>query len=416
MDNSPEAVKGRVRSMTKAIRYKARKEGNLMKAFNDYMGSQSGISATERSAVKSSLGLSENKWRPSMSDWRSELTEVAPMTDKDDDKKITEKKIKNKIVINPTMGMREAIEAIGGTIMEVSEIEEESKKRELIEKSREKDVEQGRVPGRLKEAMSPKEVQLQKKKTMLDMQIARDRRKQIDKAGNAPTKEVGEGYAPGDIDQKVGAVTAIPKKDRDAARDRLLAKAKAKREKMKEETEDSLRDKRMERGGVDGNTNYKKPAPKFASGPSKKKYDGMRAVDRVRDDIIKQYGKGALINKKKIMPAVSKAQQRFMGMVYATKKGEMTNPSPEVAKAAASMKKKDAKDFASTKHKRLPEKKVSKEETKYDRYDAEKKQFAKADKRMKFGKFMDKAKEAKGRLRPGEVKRYDKNLGRHAFK
>jgi len=44
------------------------------------------------------------------------------------------------------------------------------------------------------------------------------------------------------------------------------------------------------------------------------------------------------------MPAVSKAQQRFMGMVYATKKGEMTNPSPEVSKAAASMKKSDAKD------------------------------------------------------------------------
>ena len=61
------------------------------------------------------------------------------------------------------------------------------------------------------------------------------------------------------------------------------------------------------------------------------------------------------------MPAVSKAQQRFMGMVYATKKGEMTNPSPEVAKAAASIKKKDAKDFASTKHKGLPEKKEVKE-------------------------------------------------------
>ena len=298
MDNSPEAVKGRVRSMTKAIRYKARKEGNLIKAFNDYMGSQSGISATERSAVKSSLGLSENKWRPSMSDWRSELTEVAPMTDKDDDKKIKEKKVKNKIIINPTMGMKEAIEAIGGTIMEVSEIEEETKKRELIEKSREKDVEQGRVPGRLKEAMSPKEVQLQKKKTMLDMQIARDSRKQIDKAGNAPTKEVGEGYAPGDIDQKVGAVTAIPKKDRDAARDRLLAKAKAKREKMKEETEDSLRDKRMERGGVDGNVRYDRPN----RNPERKKPDpkaSKRAVDIVRDDIIKQYGKGALIDTKK---------------------------------------------------------------------------------------------------------------------
>ena len=28
----------------------------------------------------------------------------------------------------------------------------------------------------------------------------------------------------------------------------------------KEETEDSLRDRRMERGGVDGNTNYRKKA------------------------------------------------------------------------------------------------------------------------------------------------------------
>ena len=40
------------------------------------------------------------------------------------------------------------------------------------------------------------------------------------------------------------------------------------------------------------------------------------------------------------MPAVSKAQQRFMGMVRAAKKGEMKNPSPEVADAAASMTKK----------------------------------------------------------------------------
>ena len=61
------------------------------------------------------------------------------------------------------------------------------------------------------------------------------------------------------------------------------------------------------------------------------------------------------------MPAVSKAQQRFMGMVHAVKKGEMKAPSPEVAQAAASMKKKDVKDFASTKHDKLPEKKEAKE-------------------------------------------------------
>jgi hypothetical protein len=57
------------------------------------------------------------------------------------------------------------------------------------------------------------------------------------------------------------------------------------------------------------------------------------------------------------MPAVSKAQQRFMGMVHATQKGDMESPSPEVSKAADSMSDKDAKDFASTSHKGLPDKK-----------------------------------------------------------
>ena len=154
------------------------------------------------------------------------------------------------------------------------------------------------------------------------------------------------------------------------------------------------------------------------------------------------------------MPAVSKAQQRFMGMVYATKKGDMTNPSPEVAQAAASMKKSDAKDFASTKHKKLPEKKVAKEaadfsqrdkimkrakplhkhlfknlhkgDTKGDvnekidyadskqmkKYADEKKKHKEQDRRMKFGKFSKRAEEARDRLRPGEVKRYDKAKGK----
>jgi hypothetical protein len=57
------------------------------------------------------------------------------------------------------------------------------------------------------------------------------------------------------------------------------------------------------------------------------------------------------------MPAVSKAQQRFMGMVHAVQKGDMKAPSKEVEKAADSMSDKDAKDFASTSHKDLPNKK-----------------------------------------------------------
>ena len=212
------------------------------------------------------------------------------------------------------------------------------------------------------------------------------------------------------------------------------------------------------------------------------------------------------------MPAVSKAQQKFFGIVRAIQKGEMEPTTPETAKAAADMKKSDVKKFASTKHKGLPDKKEVKEEsnpriprkkgqpanskkhsdlytdenpkgtihglgfkdvstakasvakikkssrshahkiqaavameqraremgksseaavyrkyinsmkkktkkmneeTKYDKYDAEKKKFAKTDNRMKFGKFYAKAKDARDRLRPGEVKRYDKEKGRY---
>jgi hypothetical protein len=60
---------------------------------------------------------------------------------------------------------------------------------------------------------------------------------------------------------------------------------------------------------------------------------------------------GELIAEK----AVSQAQQRFMGMVYAAKKGKPA-ASPEVAKVAKEITKKEAKKFASTTHKGLPEK------------------------------------------------------------
>jgi len=62
------------------------------------------------------------------------------------------------------------------------------------------------------------------------------------------------------------------------------------------------------------------------------------------------------------MPAKSKSQQRFMGMVHACQKtGKCA--SPEVEKTAKSIKYDDADDFASTKHKGLPNK-VKKKKTK----------------------------------------------------
>ena len=66
------------------------------------------------------------------------------------------------------------------------------------------------------------------------------------------------------------------------------------------------------------------------------------------------------------MPAVSKQQRKFMGLVHAVQKGEV--PASKVSKsardAAKQIKKKDVEDFASTDEKGLP-KKIKKEERDY---------------------------------------------------
>ena len=71
---------------------------------------------------------------------------------------------------------------------------------------------------------------------------------------------------------------------------------------MTEATEDSLRDRRMERGGVDGNTRYDRPARNVATGPVDKKKAAesrKRAMDAVRASITAKYGKGAIMDTKK---------------------------------------------------------------------------------------------------------------------
>jgi len=78
----------------------------------------------------------------------------------------------------------------------------------------------------------------------------------------------------------------------------------------------------------------------------------MDYIDTARDYMLTQDNNTAEPVAEK---AVSKKQQRFMGMVHAAQKGEKAS-SPEVGKVAKSMGKKDAEDFAKTKHKGLPEK------------------------------------------------------------
>ena len=168
-EQGPEEQQQRVTQIVKAIRYRARKEGvELSKAYNDYIGSVQATS-TERQAVKEKLGLTGGAAHKEEVEYVEEsgvgyevgkpaeklgavagipkseqeaarerikakmaakkaakkvteefIGEVSePETDTEADKKITEKKVKNKVVINPPM--KEAFDAIGGIILEVTE-------------------------------------------------------------------------------------------------------------------------------------------------------------------------------------------------------------------------------------------------------------------------------------------------------
>ena len=93
-------------------------------------------------------------------------------------------------------------------------------------------------------------------------------------------------------------------KDKVLKRNELEKKQRAmKKEEVEivnEEDADRLRDRRMERGGVDGNTNYRRP-PSTATGPKKKPSgNSMSAFDKVAGDLKKKYGAGAIYTKKTV--------------------------------------------------------------------------------------------------------------------
>jgi len=104
--------------------------------------------------------------------WREDLREVVDIPSsesKDQDrseKEITDKKVKNKIVINPVMG--EAIEALGGTILEFVELGEQEE-----DQDKEKD--------KLRQSQIRHQQQMMAKQQMLDRQ-----RLQMQKQGKIP--------------------------------------------------------------------------------------------------------------------------------------------------------------------------------------------------------------------------------------
>ena len=261
------------------------------------------------------------------SNWRQDLSEV--MTDETNDKPIKEKKVNNKVTVNPKLG--EAVEGLGGTLLEMVEIDEfdavvESVYDELIEEGfSEDEVERG-----IETALTTLE------EGYYDSAVAASKAAAAKNSGETPKKSMkdrlksaakkaimGTARAAGKVMKAKAAVQAAPGRAKAKARsigDRVKAVAKkgyeqgrgpvekkttyrnagaGRKEKIGEEASDAMKDRRMERGGVDGNTRYDRPAKNVATGPAKKKYDGMSALDFVKADIRKKHGKDAIIDTKK---------------------------------------------------------------------------------------------------------------------
>ena len=100
--------------------------------------------------------------------------------------------------------------------------------------------------------------------------------------------ELAGGYAGSKVGGKIGRQI-----------DKFRVKKKEKKS-VKEEASDAMKDRRMERGGVGGNQRYdKSPGAPNTFGKKKPKKGGPSAMDIVRADIEKKYGKGAIMNTKK---------------------------------------------------------------------------------------------------------------------
>ena len=69
---------------------------------------------------KDHMGGKKKKMKEGFSNWRQDLLEV--MDDTEDETQIKEKKVENKIIINPTIG--EAVEEIGGHLIEMTQIDD----------------------------------------------------------------------------------------------------------------------------------------------------------------------------------------------------------------------------------------------------------------------------------------------------
>jgi len=217
--------------------------------------------AKRRKAIGKAISkTSKKKMDESISNWRQDLSEI--MTDDIDSKPIKEKKVKNKITINPKLS--EAIAELGGTVVEM--------------------IEEVEVEESASDTESQKSQQIQKKQIELDRRKLRLRMKAAQKKQSTAADTVVEKNEC--AHNMKGKECPVHGKNDCSSLEEVVT----------EEDADSLKDRRMERGGVDGNNRYDKAPgkPNIFGKKMGQKYNGMSALEKVKASIRAKHGHGAI--------------------------------------------------------------------------------------------------------------------------
>lgn len=315
--------------------------------------------------------ISKKKVKEGFSNWRNDLAEV--MDDIEATKKVEEKKnIKNKITINPTI--KDSVENLGGTLLEIVELDEldyivENVYTELLDDGYDEDE----IEEALEYALTEAKVTFghdtptteKKKQGLLGTakKYLSNLKKSAKQAVATGVRKVAKGALGVARKMEGGDTTPSPAQTKPRSASTYRGAGAGTKERVSSGSYTPPTQKKAKpaqpvsdpwEGSASTPKAKAKPAPKPA--PKAKAKPAPKRKKSKLDDLI-----GSIQNEQMQIDekSLSKAQQRFMGMVYATKSGEMKAPSPEVASAAAGMTTKQAKDFAKTKHKGLPEKKVS---------------------------------------------------------
>jgi hypothetical protein len=323
--NTKESMKKALRDKAKQKVQEAKKpnDGNLANNYPPY------DKVTRGDIIAGALGQDQmggKKKKKSVkegySNWREELSEVIEVVGKDkNDEKIIEKKVSNKIKINPSI--REAVENLGGILLEMEELDEKAYRNLGV--------------GRVERVSSGSYVA-------------------PETTGAAAKKKSAAAASKSKPEKPVTAITTVEKPKPKAKPEKPVA-VNVEKPQPKEEGRRARRRRKS-------SPSYPEIKAGIEAREAKKKRRGKKKRTDKLDDLLASIRSEKNESFQLSEKAESEQQQKLFGLALSVKRGQTSRSevSDAVLKIADGMSEKKIRDFAKTKHEGLPKKVETKEE------------------------------------------------------